>query len=357
MVMNMQTTPTLPATEANRYHLWYLLAVALAMVLLFWSLATEDPWGWLFPRQVPVLFDEQVYLVPERELERLAWTRPDWLPLAEEQALARLEQGVGEELDALFAQVHERVPAFANWYYSAPGLGVRFVAAMPWEDGDSLAEAVTGRLFPPERWAEELAALDRAVAARHDAEFAAIEQRWLAWLADELAPYRQDRPLAGERPALDLDRRLQGQLGLVLDADRIVPAMGAGLVASSLLARQAIVRVNARAASARAAVRLASRGTAASGSTLCAATGPVAIGCAVATFTTITVATEWGLLQADEALNRPALEAALHGSVDALRQSMMDDYGRQFLAVFEANLNTYAAGINRSLRPIDRLRP
>jgi hypothetical protein len=195
------------------------------------------------------------------------------------------------------------------------------------------------------------------VAARHDAEFAAIEQRWLAWLADELAPYRQDRPLAGERPALDLDRRLQGQLGLVLDADRIVPAMGAGLVASSLLARQAIVRVNARAASARAAVRLASRGTAASGSTLCAATGPVAIGCAVATFTTITVATEWGLLQADEALNRPALEAALHGSVDALRQSMMDDYGRQFLAVFEASLDTYAAGINRSLRPIDRLRP
>jgi hypothetical protein len=333
--------------------------VVLTMAALLWALGAEGPRGWLFPQWVAIELDDQVYLVPEGHLERLARTRPDWLSEAEKQALERLEQGVREEVDALFERVHERVPEFADWYYSVSGTVLRLFAALPWpgNNGDRLTEAVTERLFPAEIWQAELDALDRAVRERYHLEFSAMEQEWLSWLAQELTPYRREKPLPQGHATIDFNQRLHAQLVENLGGDRIGVQMGAGLGAGALLARGAITRVNARAASGRAAARLASRSAAGSGSAACGLAGPLAIGCGIAVFTTVTLATEWGLLRADEALNRPALEQALHGSVDALRESMMDDYGGGLLGSFEVSLETLTAGIHASLRPIDRIRP
>ncbi|QKT05024.1 hypothetical protein HUS23_08930 [Ectothiorhodospiraceae bacterium 2226] len=328
------------------------------MGVLLWTLAAEEPWDWLAPERVAVELDRQVYLVPEPQLERLARARPAWLSEAEAQALDRIEQGIDQELDALFARVHARVPTFADWYYSAPGVGVRFLAAMPYprDTGDKLAEAVTVRLFPPDAWPRELDALERALSARYSAEFSALERRWLAWLAQELAPYRQQGPLPEGQQAIDVNQRLHAQLTESLGADPVAVQVGAGVGAGALLARGAIARANARAASGRAAARLASRGTAASGSAACAGTGPLAIGCGVAVFTTVTLVTEWGLLRADEALNRPDLEQALHASVEALHETLRDEYAREFVAAFASNLDTLRDGVQTSLRPIDRIR-
>jgi hypothetical protein len=356
--MAIEPSPEQLVPEANRYHLQYLLAVALSMAVLLWTLAAEHPWGWLFPERVALELGGQVYLVPERDLERLARTRPDWLSGAEAQALERLEQGVRQELDSLFDRVHGRVPEFADWYYSTPGTALRLFAAIPYPSnkGDMLAEAVSERLFPPETWQAELNALERALSARYSHEFSAMEREWLTWLARELTPYRQDEPLPERQVTIDFNQRLHAQLADTLEADRIGIQMGAGLGAGTLLARGAITRVNARAASGRAAARLASRGTLGSGSAACGLAGPWAIGCGVMVFTAITLVTEWGLLRTDEALNRPALEQALHGSVDALHESMVEEYGRQLLGTFEASLGALTAGIHGSLRPIDRIR-
>ncbi len=359
--MDMQPVPSpAPASpDANRFPLPYLLAVLAAMAALLWTLTAEDPWGWLMPRYVEVEIQAQVYRVPERELERLSRTRPAWLDQAEAEALERLSLGVSRELDLLFERVHRRVPEFADWYYSVPGVTLRLLAAVPnpfWSArGDFMTEVVTERLFPEPAWREELAALDRAVAALHSRELATLEAGWLAWLARELAPYRQDGPAAAGEP-IDVQQRLRDHVAGLLEADRIGVQMTAGAGAGALLARAAITRVNAAAASARAAARLAGRGTAGASTAACGFTGPLAIGCGVVVFVGGILGTEWALLKADEALNRDDLERALHASVDALRETMEAEYARPFLALFESDVNILAEGVQASLRPVDRLR-
>jgi hypothetical protein len=349
-----------PAPDSDRRRLPYLVAVVAAMAALLWTLAAQDPWGWLLPGRVGIEIDRQVYLVPERHLSRLSKSRPDWLSDAEEQALERMEQGMSRELDRLFERVHGRVPGFVDWYYSMTGVTLRLIAAIPNPFGgtgsDVLTGAVTDHLFPSEAWQAELVALDRAVVDLYGRELAALEDRWLAWLARELAPYWRDEPLPPGQASIDVNQRVQMHVAEILETDRIGIQAAAGLGAGALLARGTIARVNARVASARAAARLGGRGTAASGAAACGVSGPLAIGCGVVVFTGITLGTEWALLRADEALNREALEQAMHRGVDALRASMMKAYGQELLGGFEADLGTLAAGVRASLRPIDRIR-
>jgi hypothetical protein len=348
-----------PAPDTDR-RLPYLVVVVAAMAALLWILAAQNPWGWLLPGRVGIEIDRQVYLVPERHLNRLSQSRPDWLSDAEAQALARMEQGVSRELDKLFDRVHGRVPGFVDWYYSMTGVTLRLIAAIPNPFGghgtDVLTGAVTDHLFPTKAWQAELTALDRAVADRYGRELAALEDQWLAWLARELAPYRQDEPLPPGQASIDFSQRVQAHVADILEADRIGIQTAAGLGAGALLARGAVARVNARVASARAAARLGGRGTAATGAAACGVSGPLAIGCGVVVFTGLTLGTEWALLRADEALNRAALEQAMHRGVDALRASMMEAYGLALLGAFETDLGTLAAGVQGSLRPIDRIR-
>jgi hypothetical protein len=349
-----------PAPDTDRRRLPYLVAVVVAMAALLWTLAAQDPWGWLLPGRVGIEIDRQVYLVPERHLTRLSQSRPEWLSDAEAQALARMEQGVNRELDRLFDRVHGRVPGFVDWYYSMTGVTLRLIAAIPnpfrGNGTDVLTGAVTEHLFPTEAWQGELAALDRAVADLYGRELVALEDRWLAWLARELAPYRRDEPLPPGQATIDFNQRVQAHAADIFEADRVGIQAAAGLGAGSLLARGAIARLNARVASARAAARLGGRGTAATGAAACGVSGPLAIGCGVVVFTGITLGTEWALLRADEALNRGALEQAMHQGVDALRVSMMESYGQELLGGLETDLGTLAAGVQGSLRPIDRMR-
>lgn len=358
--MTTATNANHPAPDTDRRRLAYLVAVVVAMAALLWTLAVQDPWGWLLPGRVGIEIERQVYLVPERHLNRLSQSRPEWLSDAEAQALARMEQGVSRELDRLFERVHGRVPGFVDWYYSMTGVTLRLIAAIPNPFGgngsDVLSGAVTDHLFPAKAWQAELAALDGAVVELYGRELAALEDRWLAWLARELAPYRRDEPLPPGQATIDLNERVQVHVADILEADRVGIQAVAGLGAGALLARGAIARVNARVASARAAARLGGRGTAATGAAACGVSGPLAIGCGVVVFTGITLGTEWALLRADEALNREALEQAMHRGVDALRASMMESYGQELVGGLETDLGTLAAGVQGSLRPIDRIR-
>jgi hypothetical protein len=237
------------------------------------------------------------------------------------------------------------------------GTAFRLVASIPdpGKKEGKMAEEVSKRLFPPESWPAELDKLDRSLSERYRQEFSSIERQWLDWLARELAPYRQDEPLPEGQLMIDFNQRLRTQLVATLEVDRIDVKMGAGLGVGTLLAREAITRVGARAATARAAARLAGRSAAGSSSVACGFTGPWAVGCAVVVFTGATLAMEWVVLRTDEALNRPDLEKALHTSVDALRTSMMEDHGHQLLHSFEEKLGALNAGIHGSLRPIDQI--
>ena len=349
--MDLQTTPAPDPAAPLRHRRYYLLAVTVLMAVLLWTLAAEDAWRWLLPSRVGVQIEDQVYLVPERRLERLSRTQPSWLSTAEQQGVGRLEQILHHELDLLFTQVHGRVPGFADWYYSLTGTGVRLWSAMPWSDHN-----ISERLFPEAEWGEQLDRLDEDVREMYGAEIVGMQARWLDWLADELAPYRRDRSLPAEQETIDVTANLRAELAQRFDGTGLAIALGTGTVAGTLVSRQAIARVNARAAAARASARLAGRSTATGSSAVCGATGPIALGCAALVFTGITLGTEWVILKGDEALNRPELEEALHSSIDALRLELMEEYNDQLLAALHENIRDLTESMQASVRPIDSLR-
>lgn len=343
MDIDPQTTPAEPP-KRRRY---YLLAVILLMAALLWNLVADDPWHWPFPSRVGVQIEDQVYLVPERRLERLSRTQPRWLSTDEQQAVERIEQALDDEMEQLFAQAHDRVPEFADWYYSLIGTGVRLWSAMPWSDHD-----VTERLFPEEEWLEQLDRLDETAREIYSAEIAGMQRHWLEWLADQLAPYRRDRSLPAERETIDIVANLRAELAQRLDGTGLPVILGTGPVAVTAALRQ----VSARAAAARASARLAGRSTATGSSVVCGTTGPAALGCAALVFTGITLGTEWVILRGDEALNRPKLEEALHNSIDALQLQLMEEYNEQLLPTLEENFRNLTDGMQASIRPIDSLR-
>ncbi len=349
--MDLQTTPALAPADPPRRRRYYLLAVMLLMAALLWILAAEDAWHWLLPSRVGVQIEDQVYLVPERRLQRLSRTQPSWLSTAEQQAVERLEQGLSHELEQLFTQAHHRVPDFADWYYSLIGSGVRLWSAMPWSDHN-----ITKRLFPEAEWGEQLDRLDEDVREMYGAEISGMQGRWLDWLADELAPYRRDQSLPAEQETIDVTANLRSELAQRFDGTGLAILLGTGTAAGTLVSRQAIARVNARAAAARASARLAGRSTATGSGIVCGATGPVALGCAALVFTGITLGTEWVILKGDEALNRPKLEEALHSSIDALQEQVMEEYNEQLLAALQENIRDLTESMQASVRPIDSLR-
>lgn len=343
MGMDLQTTPAEPP-KRRRY---YLLAVMLLMAALLGSLVADDAWHWLFPSRVGVQIEDQAFLVPEHHLEHLSRTQPRWLSTAEQQAVSRIEQSLEHELEQSFSRAHHRVPEFADWYYSLIGTGVRLWSAMPWSDHD-----ITERLFPEAEWREQLDRLDQAARAMYGSEIAGMQRRWLDWLADELAPYRQDRSLPTERNTIDVVDNLRAELSQRFDGTSLAVVLGTGPVAVNVALR----RVSARAAAARASARLAGRSTATGSSAVCGATGPVALGCAALVFTGITLGTEWVILRGDEALNRTRLEEALHSSIDALELELMEEYKRQLLPALRENISDITDGMQASIRPIDSLR-
>lgn len=334
-------------------------AVLVAMTLLVWNFTADSPWEWLFPSPTYIQIQEQVYRVPGHHLDRLSQTQPRWVDEAGAEAAERLAAKVNRELDLLFAKAHERIPAFVDWYYSVSGVLARFAASVPipfWDrEGDFLANEVTKRVFPDGVWGDDLDAFDQEILALYRQELAAIETRWLAWLARELAPYRYEGPVPQDETKVDFDARFQSELVAILESDRIVQSMAVG-AGAGVLASSAVMRVSASAASLRAATRLAGRAGTSTATTACGLTGPLAIGCGVVVFVGGILGTEWVVLKADKALNRDELEGAMHASVYTLRALMDVEYAVPLKAEYESKLQGLENGVRASLRPVDHLR-
>lgn len=317
------------------------------MATLLWILLEDSARQWFSPSQVGVQIRDELYLVPKRRFARLAQSQPTWLSTAEERARLRLEKSLHHELDKLFTVAHQRVPEFADWYYSPTGVVVRLWSTIPWIQLD-----ITGRLFPEEEWNTNLDLLDGTIRELYGEEIDGFQERWLAWLVEELAPYRHTRSSPVQQETIDVIANLRASLEPHFTDTHLPYVFTTGPVAANVALRQ----VNARVAASRAAARLAGRSTAVGSSTVCGASGPAALGCAAIVFTGITLGTEWLILKGDEVLHRTNLEQALHCSVEELRKSLMDEYMKQLAPAIKEDLSDLAIRMQDSLRPIDSVR-
>lgn len=315
--------------------LW--LAAAAALVVL---VANQPQRAWAPPAQTEVVLGGEHYRLDAAQVEWLEAFARLRLGEGRESARTLLEAELGSGLDEVFAAVRERLPAFADWYYSLGGeysrLGMAALAQLNLADGEYLANKATSMLFPPREWEAALAGLDARMLATLQVHQQRMGAEWLAELAERLAPYRVPAPLAaagdqGRNVPLQFDgfvaRWIAGEQEAFRGRVQLSTAAGGG-AAGAVLWRRAAARATAasgRAVAARGASRTAARaGAYASGGfAACAATGPAAAGCALLAGAVAWVATDWALLRLEEARNRDDLLAALQAGLAQLQAQML----------------------------------
>lgn len=293
-------------------------------------------------------------------LERQLRTRLD----SQGQALmTRLEAHLEQELDRYFQAASDRIPEFADWYFSLGAEYTRISLALlvraGLADGSELARMVQERLFGepgPELWLEVLQA-----DLLHDIQ---AHQRTLhADWTREMRDWLQQRNQAGLAGVPRAHVDLQAFSATLIGHDSFEFALrqtGAGTAATGtgalLLTRAALSRSASGAAAGRASGRLLGRGgSAAGGALICAPTGPLVLGCAVASGVAAWLAVDWGLLRLDEQRQREALEQELEDTLQELR----DQLGRELHSLYEhAMLNRQKqmrVEIDRTFVPARRL--
>jgi hypothetical protein len=344
----------------------------VATAFFFLSLAPPTPHrAWSPPPEAEVVLGGEHYRLDAAQLD---WVRAfSELHFSEgrESARALLEAELGSGLDAVFAGVRTRLPAFADWYYSLGGeysrLGMAALAQLNLADGEYIAGKATSMLFPDTAWEAALAGLDTRMLAALQGHQQRVSAEWLAELADRLAPYRVPAPLgadpgAARRAPLELDgfiaRWVAEEQQAFAGRIRMSTAAGGSAAAGAVLWRRAAARTAAasgRAVAARGASRTAARagGYATGGLAACAATGPAAAGCALLAGAVAWVATDWALLKVEEARNRDDLLAALDAGLAQLQAQMHADVLAAYDATAREHQQRTEAAIRRNFTPAE----
>lgn len=327
------------------------LFVVLACALLLSQFRVQVPRQWSgAPLQI-VALDEQYYRLNQAQMAWLASFTSEHFSAAQMRSKEGLERQIDAQLDSVFARVNERLPLFADWYYSLSGeysrMAMAALSTSKLVEGDFVARKAAEVLFPEPVWQGGLTQLENDANALLIAQQVQTRAVWLSEVHRLLSTQRVPAPHAG----LDtLQRRIEMQpldaLLLQLDAlDAVSPlrnriavsSLGAAGLAGPALwravaARNAVGSARVVAAgSARGGSRL---GGAAAGALLCAPGGPLAVACAAGAGVVTWLATDWLLLQLDEAWNREELLNHIAAALMDLRIGLE----AELLAAYEARI-------------------
>ncbi|WP_163576622.1 hypothetical protein [Halomonas faecis] len=251
---------------------------------------------------------------------------------------ARMTPWVERRLEAAYAPLEAAVPGYLNWYFSPSGSYARLGVALLGDLDDWLDGQLHARLIEPSGIESALAKLQVDYPLRLARERRRLVDELAATLQARYAPLQVDAAADdGKPPALDLDETLQRSLRDSRDRVRWNLAAAGGGGVGLLAGRALAVRLGSTAAGqgSRLAVRgLASRlGAGAArallgGGSVAAVSAPSGPGALVAG-TVTTVATlagiagsEFAMLKAQEALQRPAMQAQLHDEIARGRAAM-----------------------------------
>jgi len=328
------------AHNGSRLRIGDALVALAAAAALAWLVMRVEPLDWSGPPETEIVLDGARYrLDPDgiRELETLSL---DYFAAGANDARAIVAAEIEGALDRLFARARRNVPAFLDEYYSLRGeyarAAISLGALVGLAEPDKLEARAASMLLPEDEWVDALARVDTAIAGRLDANRERLRAGWLAEIAARLAHRRVPEPLPGvtsARPTLVLDEKLAEILAREQSAFATRQTIGATAAVGAaalapVIARAATSRGGA-AAAARGAARIGAAGrvgpAAAGGAAVCAPGGPVAALCAVLAGAGAWLATDWALIELDEALHRDALERTLHAALDELRARVEAD--------------------------------
>ena len=347
------------STQHSRVRQAFLaLFVVLACTLLLMQFMSQMPRQWAGDPVQTVALEEQYYQLNQTQLASLASFTLEHFSAAQLSSRQGLEQQIDAQLDSLFARVNERLPLFADWYYSLSGeysrMAMAVLSSSKLVEGDFVARKAAEVLFPEPVWQGGLARLENDSNGLILAQQAQTRAAWLTGVQGLLAAQRVPAPIAGlEDPRQGAQLKPLDPLLIELDElDALSPlrnrvavsSLGAAGLAGPALwravaARNALASARVVAAgSARGGSRL---GGAAAGAMLCAPGGPLAVACAAGAGVVTWLATDWLLLQLDEAWNREELlrhmEAALLDLREGLEAELLTAYEARLAAIESAS--------------------
>lgn len=321
---------------------------------------------WLPEPRVAVALGDREYELGASEAPDLEQLSRDHLRGSEERLRQELEELVATELDALFSDLHARVPHFADWYYS---LGGEYARLSFWAldqagitDGGYVIGRMQTLIFDQADYAERLARLHRAGALSIETRQQLARNEWLDHLLKRLDG-RERQPVTGREPELrlSLDAMLpavDGGPGSDFETRLAVSGAAASGAGAATTAWRLFGRRTATAAGSRLTVRGASRGAAraatstGAGAVLCAPGGPAAFACGLAAGGAVWLATDWGLLQLDALRNRDAMEDALHDAIATQRRDLEEQLLRHWHDVVEQHYQGMQREVERTFIPI-----
>jgi hypothetical protein len=374
MSQQSSTTPPSPGRSSLRRPFW----IAFFLVLVVLALLT----AYAAIRGVAQLTQQQL---PERGLVRLIIDgRPHDLPgegfaqlfpelaaaLDQEQGRAEAEIGakIDRRLDAAFAPAIERIPHFADWYYSLPGEYSRYAAALGITGSGDLGafmvaqfqETVT-RPANLEELVDELPGLlDPAVAELVREGLGAVAARLEALaLAQGIPPTPEYTIRIDETFDLGavIQARLQiGSEDVARQAGAAALGVGVGTAMAkglgAVVVKKSVAKVAgtksfqlAAALLAKFAVKAAAKGggagaAAAAGAVLCSPTGPGALLCGAIAGVVTWLLVDEAFIAFDEALNRGQFEAEIRQALvdqrEELRGQLRDVYKKTLAGQFGA---------------------
>lgn len=327
------------------------LGLVLACALLLTQLKVQVPRQWAGDPVQIVALDEQYYRVSQTQMVWLASFTSEHFSAAQLRSEQGIERQIDAQLDSVFARVNERLPLFADWYYSLSGeysrMAMAALSTSKLVEGDFVARKAAEVLFPEPVWQDALVRLENDTNALVVTQQTQTRAAWLSEVQGLLATARVPAPIAGLNSAQQrIELKPLDALLLQLDElDALSPlrnrvavsSLGAvGLAGPALwravAARNALGSARVLATgSARGGSRL---GGAATGALLCAPGGPLALTCAVGAGVVTWLATDWLLLQLDEAWNREELLSHMAAALLDLRVGLE----AELLAAYEARI-------------------
>lgn len=289
-------------------------------------------------------------------------------------AIRDLGAEVDRRIDPIFAAALDRVPEFADWYYSLQGEYGRYATLL---SGDDIAEYLGGRFRQTVLQAAGLESqLDRQLSGLDGYSTARVQQGQAALLEKAAVLIRAEQIPAVSEQDTALVQKNVNLTSLVSDHLRIgsaevaqeaisgLVAVGVGtavtkglgaVVAKKIVANVAGTKSFQAAAAlltklvAKAAVKeTGAAGAALTGATLCSPSGLVALVCGAVAGAVTWVAVDKVFIGLDEALNREEFEADIRHAIlserdilkaqlhDAYRRVIASSYGRTGQALSEA---------------------
>ncbi len=349
------------------------LLLMLGCVWLIWQFPQQQARQWDEAATQVVALEEQYYRLDQSQLAWLqSFTSAHFSAGgAQSEALVRVQ--IDAQLDSLFARVDERLPLFADWYYSLSGeysrMAMAALSTTKLVEGDFLARKAAAVLFPDPVWQAGLVRLENEANAQVLTQQAQTRAQWLQEVESLLATQRVPAPIAGlPKPEWEANMRplddLLVQLSALESMSQFDERMAINSIGAASLAGPALWRaVAARNALGSARVlaagtaRTGSRavgsrvGGAAAGALFCAPGGPVAIACAVGAGAVTWLASDWLLLQLDEAINRDQLMQHMRTALEDLRGGLEEELLSAYQTRIAATDEAAQSAITRSFSP------